>query len=43
MSQEKNWMVQKKKLPELNILNLNDLSKKYHAQDLEIFDSKCAL
>lgn len=41
--QEKNWMVQKKKLPELNILNLNDLRKKYHAQDLEIFDSKCVL
>lgn len=43
MSQEKNGMVQKKKLPELSILNLNDLRKKYHAQDLEIFDSKCAL
>jgi len=43
MSQEKNLMVQKKKLPELNILNLNDLSKKSHAQYLEIFDNKCTI
>lgn len=42
MSQEKNWMIQKKKLPE-HILNLNDLSKKSHAQDLEIFDNKCTI
>lgn len=37
------WFRKQKKLPELNILNLNDLSKKSHAQDLEIFDNKCTI